>query len=741
MTFSFAIAGLLLLSAGSQPDPVVKEDTLKASVVSVSKVNALLDKASAPVVTVSSREALEKRIVAPKTLSSLVPNLHIPDYGSAMTSSIYVRGIGSRMENPSIALYVDEVPVLDKNMFDTDFLDIQNINFVSGPQGTLFGRNAMMGVLSVETLKPSAQNINSYSIGVGNGGFKEASALLGNDVMVLAVKSFDLNGFYTNTYNDSKIDGGRGLSFRIKYRPYRREGRSSDYSLWVSYLNQGGWPYRQMGDDGALAPLAYNDRNHYSRLSLLASASEGFGIGNHRLKNIVSLQMLGDKMTLDQDFTTAKMFTLQQRQRQIALTEELIFKPSSGLSWWDSQTGVFISAKYNRMHAPVNFLSDGIETLILGNANSHIPPFVGKLAFEEENFIIDDDFDLFYHNAALYHESWFTAGLWKFTAGIRADFEYQHMGYDTRTTVHYALPPRMPDFKELNTVFEGSIDNSWLQIVPKVAVRYGTDKDYLYASAAGGFKAGGFNTQIFSDMLQNIMTADLMNAFGVHIDGYSNSADASSTEYKPEESWNFEVGGRTSFTVGASSFILAASAFDIECRNQQITIFPEGNATGRMMANAGRSRSFGADGSLSWLWNGFRADVRAGWCHATFREYNDNINDYAGKHIPYAPVATWYGALGRHFSLDCKTVKGLSLSVSAYGAGRTWWNEDNSLWQKAYCLFGADASVDFAGFQLFAHATNLFGKDYGVFCFKSVGNTFVQNGRPRSVIIGVKINI
>ncbi len=741
MTFSFAIAGLLLLSAGSQPDPVVKEDTLKASVVSVSKVNALLDKASAPVVTVSSREALEKRIVAPKTLSSLVPNLHIPDYGSAMTSSIYVRGIGSRMENPSIALYVDEVPVLDKNMFDTDFLDIQNINFVSGPQGTLFGRNAMMGVLSVETLKPSAQNINSYSIGVGNGGFKEASALLGNDVMVLAVKSFDLNGFYTNTYNDSKIDGGRGLSFRIKYRPYRGEGRSSDYSLWVSYLNQGGWPYRQMGDDGALAPLAYNDRNHYSRLSLLASASEGFGIGNHRLKNIVSLQMLGDKMTLDQDFTTAKMFTLQQRQRQIALTEELIFKPSSGLSWWDSQTGVFISAKYNRMHAPVNFLSDGIETLILGNANSHIPPFVGRLAFEEENFIIDDDFDLFYHNAALYHESWFTAGLWKFTAGIRADFEYQHMGYDTRTTVHYALPPRMPDFKELNTVFEGSIDNSWLQIVPKVAVRYGTDKDYLYASAAGGFKAGGFNTQIFSDMLQNIMTADLMNAFGVHIDGYSNSADASSTEYKPEESWNFEAGGRTSFTVGASSFILAASAFDIECRNQQITIFPEGNATGRMMANAGRSRSFGADGSLSWLWNGFRADVRAGWCHATFREYNDNINDYAGKHIPYAPVATWYGALGRHFSLDCKTVKGLSLSVSAYGAGRTWWNEDNSLWQKAYCLFGADASVDFDGFQLFAHATNLFGKDYGVFCFKSVGNTFVQNGRPRSVIIGVKINI
>lgn len=741
MMFSFAIAGLLLVSAGSEPVSVAIEDTLKASVVSVSKVNALLDKASASVITVSSRDAREKKIEAPKALSSLVPNLHIPDYGSAMTSSIYVRGIGSRMENPSIGLYVDEVPVLDKNMFDTDFLDIQNINFISGPQGTLFGRNAMMGVLSVETLKPSAQNKNFVSLGFGSGGAKEASALLGNDVLMLAAKAFDLNGFYTNTYNDSKIDGGRGLSFRIKYRPYRREGRSSDYSLWVSYLNQGGWPYRQMGDDGAMAPLSFNDRNHYSRLSLLASAREGFGIGNHRLKNIVSLQMMGDKMSLDQDFTPASMFTLQQRQRQAALTEELIFKPSSGVSWWDSQTGVFISAKYNRMHAPVNFLPDGIETLILGNANSHIPPFVGRLAFEEESFIIGSDFDLFYQNTALYHESWFTFGLWKFTAGIRADFEYQHMAYDSRATVHYALPPRMPSFKELETVFEGSIDNSWLQIVPKVAVRYGTEKDYLYASAAGGFRAGGFNTQIFSDMLQNLMTANLMDAFGVHIDGYSTTADASSTEYKPEESWNFEAGGRTSFSAGASSFILAASAFDIECRNQQITIFPRGNATGRLMANAGRSRSFGADGSLSWLWNGFRADVRAGWCHATFREYNDNINDYAGRHIPYAPVATWYGALGRHFSFAGKTLKGLSLSVSACGTGRIWWNEDNSLWQKAYCLFGADASVDFDRFQVFAHASNLFEKDYGVFCFKSVGNTFIQRGRPRCIFVGVRINI
>ena len=66
-----------------------------------------------------------------------------------MTSSIYLRGFGSRMDNPVLGLYIDDIPVLDKNAYDFDWLDIRSAELYRGPQGTLYGRNAMCGVLSL----------------------------------------------------------------------------------------------------------------------------------------------------------------------------------------------------------------------------------------------------------------------------------------------------------------------------------------------------------------------------------------------------------------------------------------------------------------------------------------------------------------------------------------------------------------------------------------------------------------
>ena len=736
---SILAAICLACTLTSGPGDGDRTDTLSASVVTVSKLNAVLQKASAPVVSISGHDIEQKRLNSPKTLTSLIPNLHIPEYGSAMTSTIYARGLGSRMENPSIGLYVDEIPVLDKNMFDTDFLDVERVDYISGPQGTLFGRNAMAGVLSVGTKSPSALSGGGMaSVSYGTGGTVDAVAMWQGEKVVVSARAFHTNGLYTNTYNGDKIDGGSGLSFRLKYRPSRSGGRSSDYSLWLSYLNQGGWPYR-LYDGSDATPVAYNDDCNYRRLSVLAGAAEGVKVGRHDLKSILSLQILGDRMNLDQDFTPLRMFTLEQRQRQVAVTEELIFRPSVDVSWWDSQSGLFLFGKYNRMHAPVHFFEDGIENLILGNANAHIPPSIGRLDFQEDDFVIGSDFDLFYQNAALYHESWFTFGKWRFTAGLRADFEYQHMSYDSNSLIHFALLPRMAEYRELETVFKGSTHNSWLQIVPKAAVRYGGERDYAFASVSKGFRAGGFNTQIFSDILQGQMTSDLMNSMGVHVDGMGESQDVKTTAYKPEESWNFELGGRTSFTAGEQVFVLAASVFDIKCRNQQITVFPPGKNTGRMMTNAGRSRSYGAEVSASWAWNGWRADLRGGYTHVTFTRYNDNLNDYCGKLIPYVPSATWHVSAGRRIDIGAGSFRGVELSASATGTGKIYWNEDNSLNQGAYTLFGADVAMIFDKFDIFAHCTNLADKDYSVFCFKSVGNTFLQKGRPRCLTAGLRI--
>ena len=69
---------------------------------------------------IASEQLEQLGIDNPKSLSSLIPGIHLPDYGASLTSSIYVRGLGSRMENPVIGLDIDDLPVLDKNSYDLE---------------------------------------------------------------------------------------------------------------------------------------------------------------------------------------------------------------------------------------------------------------------------------------------------------------------------------------------------------------------------------------------------------------------------------------------------------------------------------------------------------------------------------------------------------------------------------------------------------------------------------------------
>src|SRR5674476_1440273 len=73
-----------------------------------------------------------------KDLSSAIPNFFMPDYGSKLTSPVYIRGIGSRINSPSVGIYVDNVPYFEKAAFDFDFFDIDRVEVLRGPQGTLY---------------------------------------------------------------------------------------------------------------------------------------------------------------------------------------------------------------------------------------------------------------------------------------------------------------------------------------------------------------------------------------------------------------------------------------------------------------------------------------------------------------------------------------------------------------------------------------------------------------------------
>ena len=74
--------------------------------------------------------------------------------GSRMTSSIYVRGIGARIDQPVVGLNVDNVPFLNKDNYDFDMPDIARIEVIRGPQSTLYGRNTMGGLINIYTISP-----------------------------------------------------------------------------------------------------------------------------------------------------------------------------------------------------------------------------------------------------------------------------------------------------------------------------------------------------------------------------------------------------------------------------------------------------------------------------------------------------------------------------------------------------------------------------------------------------------
>lgn len=729
-----------------QPVPQVR-DTISGSVVTSSVKRESFFSDIPGVSTFLMRRIEERGIASPKNLSAVVPGLNIPDYGTSMTSTIYVRGLGSRMDNPVIGLYVDDVPIIDKNCYDFSFTDIRRIDFLHGPQGTLYGRNSMLGVLSVETLSPTAYQGTRGIIEYGSASTLSAklSAYKGRFGLTAAYGHTD--GFFINEYDGSNC--GLSDSFSARARFVGGVGKASlDNILTVSYIDQTGYPYRKLMA-GELLPVDYNDKSGYRRFFLM----DGFRLKtewrNWKISSVTSFQTLFDSMDMDQDFTPKSMFTLNQIQEQVAFTQEFIFKPKTHTVWWDSQTGLFAMVKLNRMSAPVRFLKDGIKSLILGNANSGIPQELGRLNIQEENFLIYSDFDIALGNVAAYHESYFNTGRWTFTAGLRLDFEASRMRYDSGSDIHFIVSPAMSEYIPFSTKVDGTETVRYAQLQPKLSVSYDATSERmrskglnmsLLASVSEGYRSGGFNTQIFSDVLQRKMMLGMMESLGVHLDGKGDLSTDGLT-YKPEICLNYEIGGK--FRMRSAGHILESffTAYRVDCRNQQMTVFPYGNGTGRMMANAGRSRSLGVEAEASWMWKGLSVSFAGSLMDARFVDYDDGRNDWSGNRIPYSPESTLYLRCGYKFLTRGRFLRSVSLNADINRSGRIYWNEAGDISQSPYSLIGADVRLTTSKAELWLRGQNLTGTEYSVFYFKSVGNSFFQAGKPRRFTIGLSINL
>ena len=236
---------------------------------------------------------------------------------------------------------------------------------------------------------------------------------------------------------------------------------------------------------------------------------------------------------------------------------------------------------------------------------------------------------------------------------------------------------------------------------------------------------------MFSDILQEKLQGAMVSGIP--------EVDPERMSYRPEYSWNFEMGGHFSCLDGAVRGDFAL--FWIEVSDQQLTVFPEGQATGRMMANAGRSRSRGAELSLQVSpCKDFDLNLNYGYTDARFVRYRSGVEDYAGRRVPYAPEhtfaarATWSRPTGVEWLGDVVVEAGVQ------GAGPIAWNEQNSLTEPFYALMNASVRLEHRRWSIGVWGRNLTGSVYNVFYFKSIGHEFVQRGRPRTFGVTFTLN-
>ena len=110
--------------------------------------------APSSVSTADARFLNNQEITSLKELTAVMPNFFIPDYGSRQNTPVYIRGIGAKTKGPAVGFYVDGVPHFENSAFDIDMFDVESVAVLRGPQGTLYGRNAIGGIINVHTLSP-----------------------------------------------------------------------------------------------------------------------------------------------------------------------------------------------------------------------------------------------------------------------------------------------------------------------------------------------------------------------------------------------------------------------------------------------------------------------------------------------------------------------------------------------------------------------------------------------------------
>ncbi|MFM1856948.1 MAG: hypothetical protein RLZ05_8 [Bacteroidota bacterium] len=668
-------------------------------VVTANKREEDILKVATSITSLSSKKVEDTRTWGLKDLTALVPNYSYQELGVASQQLQSIRGIQAFSENPAVSTYIDDVNNLDILANGFAFTDIERIEVLRGPQGTLFGRNSMGGVVNIITKKPANKASGFLEAGTGNqglqryaGGFKMPlvkDKLFFGLTGLFQTKDGYLKNDTTGTratdgsVNGKLVGGEKNLygNLFLKFLP------SSRFSLTLNIKGQSDWSNNtgfMISQPSDVIAFANPDKVYLRR------------IGEHK-RNIINNSLVAKYFGSNFTFTSISAY------QNIRLGYSDVDFPGFYHTFYDKKVGELLppqevfsqelristnnSKKIQYTAGLYSFLQKGYEptTNLVYELSAGEAAFYGLPAGSN---IIYRNRSKNYGMAGFGELSYSFTNKLKGAVGLRYDYEKKQStfnGFGDAALVGGTITDFVKD-----TIAKGN----YSALSPKLSLSYLiNEKSTIYISYNRGFRSGGINAQRFS------ATSGVKQTFD------------------PEYSDNFELGYKTS--VADNKVSLSASAFLIEWKDMQLYNLVAPFTYAR--ENVGNAQSLGLEAEISAIpIKGLQLDGSVGLNKTKYRDFALTRVNYGtgvetktqigGNSLSNTPSHTIYIAAQYELSITKKLkaiVRGELRNIGKYYA-----DMQNSLKQSAYTLINTRVGFTYNKYSLFFWGQNLTSEKY-----------------------------
>ncbi|WP_265587515.1 TonB-dependent receptor [Sphingomicrobium arenosum] len=569
-------------------------------------------------------------------LQGAVPNLNIVQgRGSSNATNIFIRGIGQpdalQTFDPAVGVYVDDVYMSRIRGTQLDLLDLERVEVLRGPQGTLYGKNTIGGALKLVTRRPGDTLRGAASLAIGSYEKVEVkgsvSGPIGDGVAAgLAAMQSHRNGYVEDEvldrdYNDKHTTALRG-TLAFDAGADTRIDLAADYTMDRAAMTVG-QPINPLTDlfGGPLLDRPENpDSDDY----------DFTGRTTPTLPNSTELDHWGLSAIVAHDLSPTLSLKSITAYRNLD-TDDYIDIDATEVETGD----VFVGVDQSQFSEELQLLLDG-ETLsgvfglyyLAENVSSHqeayaddlVGPVLGNPTFLRT---IDDDLETRSY-AAYGNVTVALTEMLNLSAGLR----YTHENKDYfRTTSTFSSSPLLTSLAP----FEYEPEDSWGDLSPMASIDFSPSEDSLvYARVAKGFKSGGFN-------------------------GRANNP-SETRAYDPETVWSYEVGAKARV---ADMLDVAVAVFHNDYTDFQARVAGLSEVDGipepsLAVLNAGELTIRGAELELALEpVEALRLDAQIGYLDAEYGEFADDRypnGDRSFQMPAFAP--DWTARFGAQYSAD-----------------------------------------------------------------------------------------